>query len=228
MGPLTYLHSGSLEIRGVWILAYCIGDCFWTGHVFCKRLNETVHNVKSDLIWRKYSHWWLYKAIAIKLGDLRRAGNFGRCLLGTYWGTPDGWHTLTQTNTNTFQYWALLAVKWWPLLPKYGHKSNKINGIELFSLQSLYIYSQEPKKASNLPKFWPPIFPANRAKFYIVQADFRFHGKSSHDPKWDWTFVYFQVTTTLKHRNCVLSVFSAQLKIIHSFPKIALIKKYGI
>ena len=126
------------------------------------------HNVKSDLIWRKYSPWWLYKAIAIKWGDLGRAGNFGRCLLGTYWGTPDGWHTLTQTNTNTFQYWALLAVKWWPLLPKYGHKSNKINGIELFSLQSLYIYSQEPKKALNLPKFWPPIFPANRAKFYIV------------------------------------------------------------
>ena len=28
MGPLTYLHSGSLEIRGVWILAYCIGDFF--------------------------------------------------------------------------------------------------------------------------------------------------------------------------------------------------------
>ena len=127
-----------------------------------------MHNVKSDLIWRKYSPWWLYKAIAIKWGDLGRAGNFGRCLLGTYWGTPDRWHTLTQTNTNTFQYWALLAVKWWPLLPKYGHKSNKINGIELFSLQSLYIYSQEPKKALNLPKFWPPIFPANRAKFYIV------------------------------------------------------------
>ena len=132
------------------------------------QLIPTKHNVKSDLIWRKYSPWWLYKAIAIKWGDLGRAGNFGRCLLGTYWGTPDGWHTLTQTNTNTFQYWALLAVKWWPLLPKYGHKSNKINGIELFSLQSLYIYSQEPKKALNLPKFWPPIFPANRAKFYIV------------------------------------------------------------
>ena len=129
-----------------------------------------MHNVKYDLIWRKYSPWWLYKAIAIKWGDLGRAGNFGRCLLGTYWGTPDGWHTLTQTNTNTFQYWALLAVKWWPLLPKYGHKSNKINGIELFSLQSLYIYSQEPKKALNLPKFWPPIFPANRAKFYIVHV----------------------------------------------------------
>ena len=90
------------------------------------------------------------------------------CLLFSYWGTPDGWHTLTQTNTNTFQYWAILAVKWWPLLPKYGHKSNKINGIEFFSLQNLYIYSQEPNKALNLPKFWPPIFPANRAKFYIV------------------------------------------------------------
>ena len=139
--------------------------------------NWVLHNVKSDLIWRKYSPWWLYKAIAIKWGDLGRAGNFGRCLLGTYWGTPDRWHTLTQTNTNTFQYWALLAVKWWPLLPKYGYKSNKIYEIELFSLQSLYIYSQEPKKALNLPKFWPPIFPANRAKFYIVSCPNRHNSR---------------------------------------------------
>ena len=55
----------------------------------------------------------------------------------------------------------------WPI---YGHKSNKINGIVLFTLQSLYIYPQEPKKALKLPKFGPPIFPANRAKFYIVQG----------------------------------------------------------
>ena len=111
------------------------------------------HNVKSDLIWWTYSPWWLYKAIAIKWGDLGRAGNFGRCLLGTYWGTPDGWHTLTQTNTNTFQYWALLAVKWWPLLPKYGHKSNKINRIELFSLQNplhLFPRTQESIKPSKV------------------------------------------------------------------------------
>ena len=74
--------------------------------------NTPLHNVKSALICRKFSPWWLYKAIAIKWGDLGRAGNFGRCLLGTYWGTPDGWHTLTQANTNTFQYCALLAVKW--------------------------------------------------------------------------------------------------------------------
>ena len=116
------------------------------------------HNVKSDLIWRKYSPWWLYEAISIKWGDLGRAGNFGRCLLGTYWGTPDRWHTLTQTNTNTFQYWALLAVKWWPLSPKYGYKSNKINGIVLFSLQSLYIYSQDPQKHQTFQSFALPFF----------------------------------------------------------------------
>ena len=111
------------------------------------------HNVKSDLIWRTYSPRWLYKAIVIKWGDLRRAGNFGRCLLGTYWGTPDGWHTLTQTNTNTFQYWALLAVKWWPLLPKYGHKSYKINGIVLFfTTEPLHLFpsTQESIKPSKI------------------------------------------------------------------------------
>ena len=57
-----------------------------------------MHNVKYDLIWQKYGPWWLYKAIAIKWGDLGRAGNLGRCLIGTYWGSPDRWHTLTQTN----------------------------------------------------------------------------------------------------------------------------------
>ena len=132
---------------------------------------SVVHNVKSDLIWRKYGPWWLYRqSQSYTLKDLWRAGNLGRCLLGPYWSTPDRWHTLTQTNTNTFQYWALLAVKWWPLLPKYGYKSNKINQIVFFSLQSIYIHSIEPKKTLNLPRFWPPIFPANRAKFYIVEC----------------------------------------------------------
>ena len=129
-----------------------------------------MHNVKSDQIWRKYSPWWLYKAIAIKWGDLGRAGNFGRCLLVTYLGTLDEWHTLTQTNTNTFQFWALLALKWWPLLPKYGHKCTIINGIVLQSYKASTFIPKNPRKHQTFQSFDLPFFWQIGLNFTLCDA----------------------------------------------------------
>jgi len=38
---------------------------FFLGRHVCGCFRYALHNVKSDLIWRKYSPCWLYKAIAI-------------------------------------------------------------------------------------------------------------------------------------------------------------------
>ena len=63
---------------------------------------DTQHNVKSNLIWRKYGPRWLYRAIAINPGASRHTKTWSSRLVGIFRKIPNGSHAQTEPDSAIF------------------------------------------------------------------------------------------------------------------------------
>ena len=71
------------------------------------------HNVKSNLIWRKYGPWWLYRAIAINPGASRHTKTWSSRLVGIYRKIPNGSHAQTEPDRTIFPKVSISLLDLW-------------------------------------------------------------------------------------------------------------------
>ena len=128
------------------------------------------HNVKSDLIWRKYGPWWLYKAIAINPGASGHTKSWPNRLVATYRKILTWSHTQTEPDRTFFPKLSisLLELSIWGLISESILEPKGSN--TLFFMQHGYMKSPGARKVVVPPKFLPPIFSSNWLIFYIVQS----------------------------------------------------------
>ena len=73
----------------------------------------SMHNVKSNLIWRKYGPWWLYRAIAINPGASRHTKTWSSRLVGIYRKIPNGSHAQTEPDRTIFPKVSISLLDLW-------------------------------------------------------------------------------------------------------------------
>ena len=77
------------------------------------RVLEILHSVKSNLIWRKYGPWWLYRAIAINPGASRHTKTWSSRLVGIYRKIPNGSHAQTEPDRTIFLKVSISLLDLW-------------------------------------------------------------------------------------------------------------------